>query len=264
MKGVLILLVAIAIPLLALAQWRPPAAPPVDAGPALTSADILAVVADAGTLARADKDLYANTFVASSRAPDGGPGVYGFMCSQSPCTWKFGPGTQEEVTASANTLAFNVSEITMATVRIQQPANPAGTTVRWFADVGSWFGVLPSSDVSGCAAGTEGGIKANSTDHTLRYCNGTSPLTVATVVSASAALDFGTILTGASSTATMTVSGAVSGDAVQCNPTVALSSGVSVAYSYVSSADTVTVTENFIGAVSIDPASANFKCSIVR
>lgn len=232
-------------------------------GSGITTDEALSAVQDAGTLATAGKDLFASTFVASNLNSDGGAGTYSFVSNTDSCA-KLGPGTHADLCVVGNSMTAHVDAMYLPTTFIEQPVCPENTSCRWNTYPGKWFGTYPQNDVSGCVADAEGGFRAYSADHTLRYCNGTAALTVATTLSASAALDFGTILTGASGTATMTVTGAVSGDSVHCNPTVALSSGVSVAYSYVSAADTVTVTENFIGAVSIDPASANFKCSIVR
>lgn len=158
-----------------------------------TPSEIVAAVEASGTIARANEDLYANTFVAGSVDEDGDPAQYGFVCNQLPCRWRMGAGTQHEIAAvSGNGIEFNVSYVSIPTLYVTQPANTSNQTVRWFADTAQFFGLLPTTDTTGCVAGKEGGLRAVSTDNTLRYCDGTalqrvtidSPITLPTCSSA--------------------------------------------------------------------------------
>lgn len=170
--------------------------------------------------------------------------------------WDFGASTNDRVYASNGTVIANswrFGDITVETIGSVQGY------ITMFSPT-----PFPGGSLTACGSGRKGALQTLSGDGRTYQCDGTANNRMANNLSASASLDFGTILTGASGTAAMTVTGAVSGDAVVCNPTAALSSGVSVAYSYVSASNTVTVTENFIGAVSIDPAAVNFICMVTR
>jgi len=126
-----------------------------------------------GTVARADRPLFVNGLVVGGTSADGGVSSYAVKSVQD-APWYLGPGTQMSLVPSGNDLTANVGAIHLPTTFITQPACNSGQTCRWYADNGSWFGVLPSADVSGCAAGTEGGIKANSSTHRPTYCDGTA------------------------------------------------------------------------------------------
>lgn len=233
--------------------------------PAATPAQIVSTVADAGTLARADDDLYANTFIASNLAPDGGSGHYGYVCASPTCRWKLAEGTQMEMIASGNSLTMNVSALNLATAFIQQPANPNNTNVRWIASAGKWFGLYPTADLTGCAADTEGGMKSYSTTHGLRYCDGTTVQTVALALVNTASIDFDNMVDGADGSKTMTVSGATTSDVVTCSPTGGdPEAGLMHRYDRVTAANTVTLVRRNQSGGDLNPAAINYTCVVTR
>lgn len=115
-----------------------------------------------------------------------------------------------------------------------------------------------------CAAGSTGSVSCDADDSRAYYCDGTTVQRVAFSLTASASLNFASMADNAEATATMTVTGAATTDAVSCNPTAAIEAGIHVAYAYVSSANTVTVVAlNGSGGV-VDPAAATYACAVVR
>lgn len=98
---------------------------------------------------------------------------------------------------------------------------------------------------------------------------GTGPLrvngvTVATRLTNTAALDFGSIAAQSHVDLTVTATGAVAGDCVSLGvPTASVTAGV-VYSAWVSAADTVTVRANNYTAGALDPASGSFKVAILR
>jgi hypothetical protein len=88
--------------------------------------------------------------------------------------------------------------------------------------------------------------------------------TVATRLTGTATLDFGSVTAQSQATLTMTVTGAVAGDAVALGvPTAAVISGIDYT-AWVSAADTVTVRAANYSAGSLDPASGVFRATIIR
>lgn len=157
------------------------------------------------TSTTADKDVYGNTFVASASAADGGPAKYSFIANHDSCMWL---GSDDGVTlCSANNELTVGSTIHLQTTFIAQAACPSGASCTWYADPGHWFGPAPSSDVSGCASGNEGGIRANSGTHRLTYCSGSEAQPV--VVESLGAIHFPTYTTAALPSATTVGAGGV-------------------------------------------------------
>lgn len=140
----------------------------------LTEAEVLDIVSDSGELLRANEDAYAASFNATGFSADGGTGGYVWGCGGPNCKYKLAEGSQMEMTATANQLTFNVGMVNLPTTTIQAGSCPSGASCYMFADNGQWFYLFPSADVSGCAANREGGLRAYSTDKTLRYCDGTA------------------------------------------------------------------------------------------
>lgn len=248
--------VVVAVPTTSSAQWREPAS--------TTPAEVLAIVEDAGTLARANRDLYANAFIASNLTADGGVGTYSFMSNTDSCA-KLGAGSQSTICASSNTLSF-AGTTSQQTAYIVQPACGVNQTCRWFADTGYFFGLFPTTDTTGCAAGNAGGLRYVSTDNTFRGCNGTSLLKLAYVLtSAETSLDFGNLASHDSETLTITLTGATTSDVVICRPTggTGLTANIDI-HEYVSAADTISLTAHNDSGGNVDPAATTFKCQIVR
>lgn len=122
----------------------------------------------------------------------------------------------------------------------------------------------PFSATPTCAAGNKGTFSVDSDDSRGYFCDGTTVQRLGFSLVASASLDFASMADNADASATMTVTGAATTDAVSCNPTAAIEAGIQVAYSRVSSANTVTVVvHNGSGGV-VDPAAATYACAVVR
>lgn len=160
------------LPSLALAQGYAPRS-------SVSSTRIISAVQDAGTLLRADHDATANTFSAMAQAPDGGPSAWAYVCNQSPCNWKMGAGTSESLSVHDNEFHWSGTHY-FATYFYQASGCAPGTSCYLYVDPGQWWHLFAQNDISGCAAGTEGGLRAYSTDHTLRYCDGTGPRRITT------------------------------------------------------------------------------------
>jgi hypothetical protein len=78
-----------------------------------------------------------------------------------------------------------------------------------------------------------------------------------------AAINFASIAAAGTQTGTITVTGAVAGDAVFIGvPTAAINAGV-IYWGYVSAANTVTVVANNITAGPIDPGNATFRAVVM-
>lgn len=128
-----------------------------------------------GIPVRADGDVYGNTFIAQAIGETGTAGIFGFICNQSPCTWKLGAGSQEEVTASGNILTVNFGQVSLPTTEVLQMGNKVNSTMRWFVPtVGHFFGLFPTTDVTGCASDKAGGLRYLSTINAVAVCNGTA------------------------------------------------------------------------------------------
>jgi hypothetical protein len=235
-------------------------------GGSVSEAQVLAIVADAGTLLRADHDAYANTFVAGAMSADGGPARYGYKCEQHPCTTDFGAGTQDEVTASGNTLTWNVSDHLFSTFHVTQPANTSNATVRWFADSGKFFGLFPTTDTTGCGAATDdnGGLRYVSTDQRFYGCDGTTLQRIGFSLSNTASVDFPSMAGSEQNTQTMTVTGALTTDAVTCSPLATPEGGVTFDHFQVTASNTVSITVHNHRTDPVDPASLSMKCIILR
>jgi hypothetical protein len=122
----------------------------------------------------------------------------------------------------------------------------------------------PLSSLSTCDATHQGVLKTLSTTGRTYACDGTTNQRVGYTLAASAALDFPSLNNNDDATLTMTVTGAVSGDAVLCSPTAAIETGLQVSYSYVSASNTVTVVLHDASGGTVDPASATYKCTVIR
>ncbi len=223
---------------------------------------VLSTVADAGTLTRADRDVYGNTFVASNLQPDGGTGRY-FLLSNTDGCMKTGAGSSTDFCTENNTATLNYSDVIIPTAHIGQPACRTGQSCTWFSD--AWSpGVFPRSPLPACAAGQLGGEFTLSTDRRMYFCDGSTAQRYGFTLSASASVDFASMADGAGTTATVTVTGAATTDAVTCSPLADPEAGLDVRYARVSAANTVTVAvRNNSGGV-LDPASTSWKCVVIR
>lgn len=184
-------------------------------GSGISADEVLAIVTDAGSLTRADQDVYGNAFVASNRSPDGGPGT-DFLIATERGGIRFGPGTAERIVATApNELTIQAGALKTQTTYIAQAANYTNTNMRWFTDSGFWFGFFPNSTLTGCNASSEGGIRAYSTDHKPYYCNGTAAQAMVLQGGPwSGAVDFTSFSGQGCQTLTFTATGAVANEPV--------------------------------------------------
>jgi hypothetical protein len=82
-------------------------------------------------------------------------------------------------------------------------------------------------------------------------------------LSGSITFDFPNIGAVATSTTTVTVAGAATGDTVLITPSTALEAGL-VIYGYVSAADTITIVANNPTAGAINPASRTYYVSVIK
>ena len=85
--------------------------------------------------------------------------------------------------------------------------------------------------------------------------------TLVAVYSATATLDFGSIAAAASSSLTITVTGAATTDAVAIGLPAAPAAGI-VFFGFVSSSNTVTIRAMNITALAVDPASATYRATV--
>ncbi len=93
---------------------------------------------------------------------------------------------------------------------------------------------------------------------------GSSGTAVVSILSATATLDFGSIAAGASATLTITVTGALAGDASFLGiPSAAFVAGITYSWA-VLSANTVTVRATNTTAAAIDPPSGIFRSTVIR
>lgn len=231
----------------------------------MSSADVLAIVADAGSLTRPDRDVYGAAFVASGLAADGGIAQYSFISNQD-ARLKLGPGTQMDLVPNGTELSINVGSLKVPTIYMTQPACNAGQTCRWYVDSGFWFGVLPSASVSGCAAGTEGGLKANSSTHRLTYCDGTTAQEVPYRKSWSGALNFAAFAAPGCQTLTFTATGSARGEPVAVGgfDDVATGDDNLVGQAAISATDTAQVRLCCTSASCADLSSITFTLTALR
>lgn len=164
--GLLLLVAAMILrPATAEAQFIAPAPP---------SVDVLGTVQDAGSLARADRDLYASTFVATGFSTDGGTGGYAFTCNGPTCRYKLAEGSSMELVATGNDVSFVTSSVSLPTTFAGAIACKPNQSCFLYADPGSWMYFAPTADTSGCTNLKAGGIKFRSTDSRLINCDGTA------------------------------------------------------------------------------------------
>lgn len=232
----------------------------------VTEATVLAALADAGTLNRSDRDTYANAFVAQCTSADGGTCGQAYSCAQSPCTWRFAAGTQMTLTAANNAVVWDISEMTVPQVNAVALTNLAPNDAYFFAGGTAFWKLFPTSEAGGCDVGSEGGLRALSSDNSLRYCNGTTLHQVALVIGPAAyTVDFPSIPSGGVGTTNVTVSGAAVGDGVIANPCATLENNLGGLQSRVSAANTVTIRgRNFDGVSALDPAACSYDITVIK
>jgi hypothetical protein len=207
-----------------------------------------------GVLPAADLDVPAHTFVAQNEE-DG----FGFRFINDGCG-DFGAGTSDEICAVGNEIYLRATTH-LPTTFVQALASETPTApLRYISQ--SWFGWYPIASHDTCGADDKGGVDVLSGDGRAYLCDGTSVQKLAVVLSATASVNFESITNATEGTATLTLTGAVSGQSVHCNPTGALESGLVKSYEYVSAADTITIVEYNGSAALIDPAAVNFNCTI--
>lgn len=147
---------------------------------------------------------------------------------------------------------FNIGTVAVATSAILQ----ADSTTKGF---------LPPRHTSDASSPTEGLLAANTTNHCLRYYDGTRFCSIPTTLSATATLDFGSTVAGGSTDLTITVTGAAVGDVVAIGvPNASVPAGGTF-FGWVSAADTVTIRYSDNSLVTVyDPASGIFKVIVFK
>lgn len=224
--------------------------------------DVLGTVADAGTLLRADKDAYANAFVASNMQPDGGPGRYYLITNTDGCA-KMGAGSSSEICVANNTATHNFSSVVLPTTFIGQPACRTGQSCMWFSD--AWGpGMFPRGSLPACAAGQAGGKVTLSTDNREYFCNGTAAQRVGLSLDGTASVDFSSMADGATASATVAVANATTTDVPTCSPLADPEAGLDVRYFRVASAGQVTIAVRNNSGGTLDPAAISWKCVVTR
>lgn len=120
------------------------------------------------------------------------------------------------------------------------------------------FGSLPT-----CDSTHKGVLTTLSTDGRTYACDGTTEQRVAYSLSGSASLNFGNLTTHTSETLTVTVTGALTTDAVVCSALAQIEDDLHI-QSWVSAADTVSVRAHNDSGVDLNPAAATYNCVVVR
>jgi hypothetical protein len=122
----------------------------------------------------------------------------------------------------------------------------------------------PLGSLSTCDSDHKGVLKTLTTDGNTYQCNGTDNRGLLRYLRGTASLNYASIAAGADETLTLTVTGAATTDEVHCSALVSLGAGMTVAQSWVSSADTVSVTVgNFKLVAATDPGATTFVCTIM-
>jgi hypothetical protein len=215
--------------------------------PQLTAGDVVSMVADAGTLARADQDLYVNAIHLQGKAPDGGSAVQVLSVNQPIATFKMSSGSQAEVQVTGNTAFYNFSTNRLGgTVEYSAQACAANTNCYTSSSTGYWPRDFPTTDTSGCVGvpNAEGGRKWHTTLKRGVRC--TSAEVIVDAVKGgpwSAALDFPAFANSTCEVLSFTATGAVLDEPVvpggcgtvvgtdkdlRCNAVVSTSNQVSI------------------------------------
>lgn len=210
-----------------------------------------------GLMPSADVDIPAHMFYANNDE-DG----YYFRALNDGCI-DFGAGPGDYMCSIANELHF-YSTTHQATTFVQVLAKEPQGSPFLIINAGGYTGESANNSLATCNSSSKGGRQTLSSDGRSYYCDGTTVLPLAVILSNTASLNFPNILAGDEKTMTMTVTGAVTTDGVFCSPLAPLEGGLVISYSYVSSADTVTITERNATVGDIDPVAVNFKCVITR
>jgi len=129
------------------------------------------------------------------------------------------------------------------------------------------YWTLSSSDTNSALAATATGTDSNISVNLVPKGTGTvqaGGVPVATKLTSTATLDFGSVSAQSFADLTITVTGAATGDAVALGtPTEAVTAGI-VYSSWVSATNTVTVRAHNYTAGPLDPASGTFRATIIR
>lgn len=230
----------------------------------VTTGEVLEAVTDAGTLLRADRDAYAKSFVAQSTSADGGPAGEAFSCQQGTCTWRFAAGSQMTITCSNNACTWNIGEMTVPQLNLTALVTRGSNDAYQYAQPGTFWRDFPTADTTGCDTGSAGGRRFLSTDNRQYVCDGTTMQRVGFSLTNTDTLDFPLMNNNEDASMTMTVTGAVTTDVAICNPLVDLEPGVQVSYSRVTATNTVKVVLHDASGGSVNPAPANYRCTVVR
>lgn len=132
---------------------------------------------------------------------------------------------------------------------------------------GQWLEMRTSTNAVTIAAMTQGTGADNININLLPAGTGgvvigSAGTGITNIVSATATLNFGSILAAASEDLTITATGAVVNDAVVFGPPATMLAGA-IFNAWVTSANTVTVRCNNAGSIAIDPASATYRVTVI-
>lgn len=210
-----------------------------------------------GILPTADADIPAHMFFANNDE-DG----FFFRALNDGCI-DFGAGAGDYACSIANELYF-YSTTHQATTFVNTLAKDPQGQPFLIVNAGAYTGEAANNSLATCNSSSKGGRQTLASDGRSYYCDGTTVLPLAVILSNTASIDFPNTLAGDEKVETMTVTGAVTTDAVLCAPLVALDSGLVISYSYVSASNTVSIVERNASVGDIDPAAKNFKCVITR
>jgi hypothetical protein len=202
---------AVALPLAVLAQWRPPV---VATSEAPSEAEILAIVSDAGSLTNPTDDLYVNAITVQNTTPDGGNGLFYFRALRDGC-FKGGQGGQSSICWNNNEMRVDTTSY-FPTLFVQSfAADPQGSPMRT-VNISGWTGEFPLNSLATCDADARGGRITLNSDGRPYHCDGTVSRKLGYIEPWSSSLDFGAIDAGECQSLTFTATGAVSGEAVAC------------------------------------------------
>jgi hypothetical protein len=124
-------------------------------------------------------------------------------------------------------------------------------------------GSRPAANLTTLGATITGGLVHDSTLQRPIFSDGTNWQVIAAKLTATATLDFPSIAANGQQELTITVTGAVTGDAVMLGAPAAIEAGLQWS-GWVSAADTVKIRVTNETAGAIDPASATWRATVVK
>jgi hypothetical protein len=180
------------------------------------------------------------------------------------------PSLKKQVAANNPPTATDHTGQTITVTGVTASSTVTATGAVTGSTVTATAGVLrsaPQATTGDCTvSGDYGKLIVLSTDGWGRLCTASGWLLVPMVLTngAGTALDYAEIAADAEATLTLTVTGAASGDRVECSATAKLETGIVISNKWVSAADTVSVTLLNTTAAPVNPVSATFICGAYK